>query len=109
MHSMEERKKQALRLCHVDLIKNMNPDDMKHALFARKLLTPDELERLSLPQTTKDKNTFILQQIPRKGRDAFDLFVDCLQDTVGENPAHQELYISLIRELERSALHQTTN
>ena len=101
MCSMEEKKKRALRVCHVDLINKMNPEDMKHPLYERKLLTPDEFERLNLPhQTTRDKNTFILLQIPKKGRDAFDLFVDCLQETAGDNPPHQELYTTLIQNLE---------
>ena len=98
---MDEKKKRALQRLHVKLVSDMNPEEMKDRLYEKTLLTRDEYERIGLPnKTTKDKNIFILQLIPTKGKDAFDLFVDCLQATSAENPAHRELYVSLIQKLE---------
>lgn len=98
---MDEKKKKALQQLHVELVNGMNPEAMKDALFAKELLTRDEFERTGLLyMTVRDKNVFILQRIPTKGKDAFDLFVDCLQDTSQENPSHRELYSKLIQKLE---------
>ena len=82
----------------------MNPDDMRVALFAKQMLTSDEVEQLSMPgMTRRDKNMFILLKIPSKGVRAFDFFVDCLQKTAEENPRHHELVgqlLSKLRELQ---------
>ena len=75
---------------------------MKQVLFAHKLLTMDELERLSLPiMTRRDKNMFILQKVPTKGRNAFDYFIDCLQSTAEANPVHLQLIKQLMDELQK--------
>lgn len=93
----EEKKRRALKKCTVELCRDMNPEDLKRALFAKNLLTSNELERLSLPiMTTKEKNLFILMKIPSKGPGAFDSFVEALQATSEENPSHDEL-VHLLR------------
>ena len=80
----------------------MNPDDMKGALYSCQLLTADELERVGLPTMThRDKNMFILMKLPSKGRQAFDLFVDCLKDTAEDNPAHLELVKQIMSAVEK--------
>lgn len=100
--SHDQRKMQALRNCTVELVRDMNPEAMKIELYARKMLTSDELERIGLPiMTHKDKNLFILQVIPTKGTRAFDYFIDALEATSGENPVHD----TLLKEL----LHQVHN
>lgn len=86
-----KRKCDALKKCAVELSSKMNPEDMKMALYSRKMLTQSEMEELGIPQSTKNKNLFILLKIPRKGLDAFDHFMDALQETSAENPAHKEL------------------
>ena len=74
---METKKRQVLQRCTVELVRDMDPDAMKGALFARQMLTPDEVERLSLlVMTRRDKNLFILQKMLSKG--TFDYFIDCL-------------------------------
>lgn len=88
----EQLKLEALRKCAVEIVKNMNPDAVKGTLYANRMLTDDELERLGLPvMTTRDKNFFILQKLPSKGLRAFDYFIEALRSTAEENPAHNEL------------------
>ena len=99
---MERLKRRALQQCTVELVKKMNPDTLRPYLAGKRLLTRDEQERLGLPtMITADKNLFILQTLPSKGRDSFDLFVDCLQDTAEEVPAHLELVHQLLDNLSK--------
>ena len=87
----------------MELGRDMNPDDMKAVLYAKGVLTTDEMDRLELPtMTTKDKNIFILLKIPSKGLDAFGIFIDALQATSKENPAHQELIDLLLAAVNNS-------
>ncbi len=93
-------KMRILKQFTVELTDFMNPEDMKRSLFAKQLLTADELERVSLSHmTTRDKNMFILAKLPSKGRQAFDLFMDCLRETADENPAHLDLVSQIMREI----------
>ena len=97
---MDPRKRRALQRLTVELSSDMNPDDMRRALYAKQMLTRDEVEQLSLPgMTTRDKNMFLLLKIPSKGIRAFDYFVDCLQETAGDNPNHHDLVEQLLRKL----------
>ena len=92
-----------LKRCTVELGRDMNPDDMKAVLYAKGVLTTDEMDRLELPtMTTKDKNIFILLKIPSKGLDAFGIFIDALQATSKENPVHQELIDLLLAAVNNS-------
>lgn len=96
---MDPQKRRTLQKCTVELVRDMNPEAMKGALFAKQMLTPDEVDRLGLPtMTRRDKNLFILQKIPSKGMRAFEYFIDCLQNTSEENPVHVELVEQLLRE-----------
>lgn len=98
---MDPKKRRVLQKFTVELTRDMNPEDMKRVLFAKQMLTQDELDRLSLPiMTRRDKNLFILQKIPSKGSRAFDFFIDCLQTTADENPVHQDLVETMMRELQ---------
>lgn len=97
-----KRKLDALRKCAVELSSSMNPEDMKAALYSRKMLTQSEMEELGISRSTKDKNLSILLKIPRKGLDAFDHFMDALQETSTENPAHKELIDLLLVTLNNS-------
>lgn len=97
---MDPNQRRALQKCTVELVNDMNPKALRVALYAKKMLTPDEVERLQLPvMTSRDQNMFILQKVPTKGSRAFDLFVDCLQETSEENPIHEELAEQLVKEL----------
>ena len=96
----EEDKLRALRKCTVELCSKMNPDAMKVALYAKQMLTSDDVDRLGLPiMTKKDKIMFILTKIPSKGLRAFDYFIEALESTSDENPAHNELVDQLLNEL----------
>lgn len=98
---MDAGKRKLLQKHTVSLVKHMNPELLRPVLFAKKLLTPDEAERLTLPgQTTRDKNMFILQQIPTKGRRAFDLFIEALQETMEDQPSHSELLDAIMSDEE---------
>lgn len=84
----------------MELSRDMNPEDVKGVLFAKGMLTRNEMDRLGLPvMTRKEKNTFILMKIPSKGVGAFDYFMDALQATSEENPVHNELVDLLLKEL----------
>ena len=97
--SEEKRKLKVIRKCFVELVRNMNPIDVKDHLYAKRMLTSDELDRLGLPiMTTRDKNTLILMKLESNGSGAFDAFVDTLQATSEENPAHAELVELLVSE-----------
>ena len=89
---MNSEQRKSLREATVQLVDNMDPNSLKHVMYARKLLNGDELERIDLPNmTTKDKNLFIIKTLPTKGSRAFGLFLGCLEETGRENPAHLEL------------------
>ena len=94
----EHRKMKAVRECTVDLCRDINTDDLTAALYAKGLLTTDEVERLGLPiMTTREKNLYIVTKLPSKGPKAFDYFVDALQATSEENPAHSDLVDLLMK------------
>ena len=89
---MNSAQRQSLRAATVELVNSMDPNTLKHVMFARNLLNADELERIDLPiMTIRDKNLFILKVLPTKGSQAFGLFLGCLEETSRENPAHLEL------------------
>lgn len=89
---MNSAQRQSLRAATVELVSNMDPNTLKHSMFAKNLLNLDELERIDLPtMTTRDKNLFILKVLPTKGSQAFAIFLTCLEETSRENPAHLEL------------------
>ena len=89
---MNSAHRQSLRAATVELVRDMDPNSLKHVMYARNLLNSDELERIDLPlMTTKDKNLFILKVLPTKGSQAFGLFLGCLEETGRENPVHLEL------------------
>lgn len=102
--SAEDRRKlKVIRKCFVELCRGMNPEDLKGALFAKNMLTSNEMDRLALPiMTPREKNTFILMKLESKGSGAFDSFVDALQATSEENPSHSELVTLLVREANNS-------
>ena len=98
--SEDKKKLKVIRKCFVELCKSMNPEDMKLELFAKGLLTSNEMDRLGLPiMTPGEKSTFILMKLESKGTGAFDYFMDALQATSEQNPAHTELVELLLREL----------
>ena len=99
--TMEQKKADALRRSTVDLVQYMNPDQLKAALYAKGLLTDDELERLGLlTMTTREKNMFIVTRLPSKGPNHFDIFIDCLQETTHGHPAHEDLIRTLLSKVE---------
>ncbi len=100
----DERKKlKALRECTVELCRDMNTDDLTAALYAKGMLTTNEVQKLGLPiMTNREKNLFIVTKLPSKGPNAFEYFVDALQTTSRENPVHSELIDRLL-----SALNNT--
>lgn len=95
----DKKKLAALRKCTVELSESMNPEDMMTALYAKSMLTKSEVEELRIPQSTRNRNLSILLKIPSKGLSGFDYFVDALQTTSKENPAHKELADQLMRTL----------
>lgn len=89
---MNSAQRTSLRAATVQLVNNMDPNALKHVMYAKNLLNLDEFERIDLPtMTTKDKNMFIIRVLPTKGARAFALFLNCLEETGRENPAHLEL------------------
>ena len=97
---MRAEEKSALQTAHLDLIRDMNPAALRDRLFTKRLLTPDECERLDSISITSDKNRYIAMLLPRKGASAFQEFIACLRETGDENRAH----IDLANDLE-SRLH----
>ena len=93
---MNKHEKAALQKFTVELCKQMNPDELRPPLLAKKMLTFDQNERLGTLPTTREKSMFILQLVPTKGSKAFELFVESLQETSDENPAHASLAAMLI-------------
>lgn len=96
---MNKHQKDAMCKFTVELCKQMNPEDLRPTLFAKKMLTSDENERLGVMSTTREKNLYILQLVPCKGSRAFELFIASLQETSDENPAHAELVSMLMDSL----------
>ncbi len=77
------------------VVKGLNP-----SCSTRKDYMPSVVKGLNPSRSTrKDKNMFILQKIPTKGMRAFDIFVTCLQETSLDNPVHEDLIVSLMREV----------
>ncbi len=99
MEEEEKKKLKMLQRCCPQLLKSMNPESLIPVLYSKELLNSDELERLDKPEkTTKDKNTYIVLAIPRKGSGAFDRFIEALRETSGENRAHDELIRLLLNQ-----------
>ena len=88
---MRAEERSALQTAHVDLIRDMNPAALRDLLFAKRLLTTDECERLDSMSITSDKNRYIARLLPRKGANAFREFIACLRETGEENGAHIDL------------------
>ena len=93
---MNKHEKAALQKLTVELCKQMNPDDMRPSLLAKKMLTYDQNERLGAMSSMREKSMFILQLVPTKGSKAFELFVESLQETSDENPTHASLAAMLL-------------
>lgn len=75
------------------LMSTFNVEDLLPTLYAKRLLTLDECERLTnpaMPMTRQDKVSFIISLLEAKGPTAYLLFVKCLEETC-ENPSHEEL------------------
>ena len=64
----------------------MIPEAMKGALFAKQMLTPDEVDRLNWPTNHDEKRQESLHppEDTLKGMRAFEYFIDCLQNTSEE-------------------------
>ena len=90
----------ALRECAVELCRDMNTDDLTAALYAKGLLTTDEVEMLGLPiKTNREKNLYIVTKLPSKGPKAFKIFVEALKSTSVENPVHCDLVELILQSL----------
>ncbi len=57
---MDPHRRRALQRLTVELCRDMNPEDMKRALFSKQLLTADELDRIDLPVNTRYVECFSL-------------------------------------------------
>lgn len=97
-----KKKLAALRKCTVELSESMNAEDMTTTLYANNMLTKDEVDELRIPQSTRNRNLYILLKVPSKGLRAFDYFVDALQATSWDNPSHKELVDLLMKTLNNS-------
>ena len=96
----EAKKMRAVRACTVELCRDMNTGDLTAALYAKGLLTTDEVEMLGLPiKTNREKNLYIVTKLPSKGSKAFEMFVECLKSTSEENPVHNDLVQLILQSL----------
>jgi len=98
---MDQLHRRVLQHLTVEFVEKMNPEEMKTQLYARRMLTNDEVEQLGLPiHTNRSKCMFILTKLPTKGAEAFDRFAESLEATSTEVPAHGELLQKLMEQIE---------
>ena len=98
---MNQVHRRVLQHLTVEFVDKMNPDEMKTHLFQKRMLTRDEVEQLGLPiHTTRSKCMLILTKLPTKGAEAFDRFVECLEETADKEPGHAELLEKINEQLE---------
>ena len=99
--------KRVLQHLTVDFVDKMDPEEMKTHLFQKHLLTRDEVEQLGLPiHTTRNKCMLILTKLPTKGAEAFDRFVECLEETADKVPGHAELVEKINEHLDQLSQQQ---
>lgn len=99
---MNQLHRRVLQHLTVDFVDKMDPEQMKTHLFQKRMLTRDEVEQLGLPiHTTRSKCMLILTKLPTKGAEAFERFIECLEETRGEVPGHAELLEKINDQLEQ--------
>ena len=99
---MNQIHRRVLQHLTVEFVDKMDPEEMKTHLFQKRMLTRDEVEQLGLPiHTTRSKCMLILTKLPTKGADAFDRFVECLEETADKVPGHAELLEKINEQLDQ--------
>ena len=81
---MEEKHRTLLRRNRLYLIDNLEPKAFCDRLLQDGLITDDELDEMRGQPVRKEKVLLLLQQLPRKGPDAFDAFLKVLRETPGQ-------------------------
>ena len=70
----------------------MDSDTLALHLYAKDLLTKDDWDRVHLPtKTSRDKAIFLHDKILDRGKEGFDILMNCLEETI-EDPGHKEFY-----------------
>ena len=84
----------------IDPLRHRAPDFLQHVdsntlaphLYAKELITEDDLERVQLPTMTRgDKVTFLYLKLLHLRKEEFRTFMNCLKDA-NQHPGHGMLY-----------------
>ena len=78
-----------------DFLQHVDSKILVPHIFAKNLITADDLERVQLPtMTSSDKVNFLYLKLLHLGKEGFETFMNCLKDA-NEHPEHDELYDKL--------------
>ena len=77
---MDETDRNKLRLNHLELIKNLNPEDVTDYLYQEGILGDEDIEKINVAQTRHQKVRDFLNLLRTKSGDALDKFVEALRE-----------------------------
>ena len=94
-----------LQKCHFKLRSELNVTTLLPYLNKYHLITADFHEELTLQATHAAKVDRLVAELPRSGRDFLDRFIQCLRESVEEEPgtSHHEIAEALEEELKIQA------
>ena len=78
---MNEDQRNALRQCHVDLIKDLEPKYVLDALYEDGILTDNDLELIQAESSSRGRCQLLLSILPRRGPTAYGSFQRALNQT----------------------------
>lgn len=91
---------------HYILRRNLNVPVLLPYLTMHRLITADVLEELLLPTPHASKVDRLVSELPRKGADFLERFIECLRESLENEPrtAHGEIADILENELQTSGV-----
>ena len=75
---MEESHRKVLQKLHLKISRNIDPKKITEVLFTRSILDENDREEVLAQTTTQDKAMRLLNLLPRRGSEAFEVFLQAL-------------------------------
>ena len=80
---MNKNHKKILLQTRVNLVKDLEANDVLNYLYQERILSENDVELVKAEKTRKARAEVLLDTIPRKGKRAFDEFVNSLKQQNG--------------------------
>ena len=89
---MDQRWENVVKPVFSDIVQVLDPLALRDRLYSNDLVTREEFQRLSHLHTKEEMTRMLLVDIlPRKGKTAYDRFLDALQKTKGQEHVVEEI------------------